>query len=188
MKSWLASKRATRSGFIGIGIATGSLIANPSAISAPASDLIDEILFLPGTFQYAIDARSAVVSAPVKGSFQVNLESNAFIVHGFDGEVATLEAFVENEEVVLRGRNSDDSFQAIEFQSLYESVSGSLSSEDDGPYLRASSSRRIFLSPELARAVADGKKPPQREYHGLAWTNPRTRESKVVSLWAKGPL
>jgi hypothetical protein len=177
----MESKRLTRRMFIRRGgavasaVAVGLVVDSSSAAGGPDSDLT------VGRFVRAQGPRAAVISDLGGNSVPVSLDSAAFVVHGADGVVDTIAAFLPGEEVVVRGARSAAGVAALEFQSVYTAVVGTVSPDRDGGVI-ATSSGQVRVPPRVVQRHAPSGLRAGEACEATIWTNPETGEATALDL------
>ena len=175
----MSSKRFTRRRLVKTGIAAtvaaGVSLEGARGVAAePQSDLS------VGHFVRNTGPRSGVVKLVRGGVVTVALDRGAFIAHGTDGVVDSLETFVPGEEVAVRGAVVGQDIAATEVQSVYTSVSGTLGEEQAGHVLRTSSG-----TVHVPDTVLQAAQPPAgtgSSCRATIWTHPGTGEATAVDL------
>jgi hypothetical protein len=172
--------RLTRRRFIvaasvaGVGVAGTGVV---DALSAADSGLI------VGRFVRARGSRAAVLSIDSGESVSVTLDSGAFVVHGADGIVESLSAFVPGELVAVRGDRTRDEVAAVEFQSVYTEASGVYSSDEAGGWVVTPSGQRVRIPQDVVQRDAPGGIEPGETRASTIWTHPVTAEATAVEIW-----
>jgi hypothetical protein len=176
----MAVTRFTRRRFVKTGI-VATLAAGVSleagakdAVAGPESDLV------VGHFVLAREARVGIVKLINGESAEVRLDSSAFVAHGTDGIVDTLERFVPGEEVAVRGMNVAGVITATELQSVYTSVAGTMNGLPDGRSL-STSSGRVHVPEDVFQAAGPAVRTGS-QCTATIWTNPATGEATAVDL------
>jgi len=180
MSSWLARHLTTRRGLIDAGVGAASFAS--SASFASAASAATDLEFIAARFDEATGPRSAVVSPPVEPPISIALEPSARISHGTEGKVDSLDYFVPDEQVVVRGTRTAAGFTAMDLHSLYRSVTGKLGADATTYWLNLPSGRRAAISDQVSQRFLQGDVRPGRTYKALIWTDPRTGRASAVSL------
>jgi hypothetical protein len=182
----MKSHRLTRRSFVVGGVASAAAVAvgfEPALKTAAATADADLIV---GRFGGAHGPRSATVSVAGGRSVPVTLDAAAFVMHGADGVVESVNAFVPDERVVVVGAAAERGFVAAEFQSVYTGVSGTVAVDDGGHVLLAPSGLRVRIPDEVAQRDAPAGLRRGSNYFATIWTDPITGEATAVDLSVKG--
>jgi len=178
----MAEGEITRRSLVAGGFASvvATRFAFDSTSSAGAAGVDGDILV--GWFARADGARSAVVAVPRRGQTAVTLDPDAFVTHGTEGVVDSLERFVPGEEVVVRGVTSGREVAAFEFQSVYTSATGTIVEGEDSLFLVAVSGQRVHVPVEVVQRRAPSGIRTGVTYFATIWTDPRTGEATALDL------
>jgi hypothetical protein len=165
-----------RAGVVASAVTVGLALEPAQGSAALADDL------LVGQFVEAQGSRAAVISDLNGDSVLVTLDPSAYVMHGADGVVDGMDAFVSGEEVVVvRGERSEQGIAVAEFQSVYTSVDGTIVADDGGIVLVTSSGRvRVpeeVVSRRMPAGIEDGV-----QCVATIWTNPRTGEATALEV------
>lgn len=134
-----------------------------------------------GRFVRADGPRSAVVELSDGGSVNVKVDTGAFVAHGADGVVDDLRFFVRSEPIVMRGARSPDGIAAMEFQSVYSSVQGTLASAG-ADYGLDTPRGRVRVPKAVVRRDAPAGVALGAACTATIWTNPVSGESVALDL------
>ncbi len=108
------------------------------------------------------------------------------MAHGTDGIVDGLTAFVPGEEVVVRGEASGRGIAAVELQSVYTSVAGTVAADGAAYVLVTPSELRVRVPREVVQRDVPSGVRSGMAYSATIWTNPRTGEATALDLSAEG--
>jgi hypothetical protein len=174
------SSKSTRRRFVLAGAASvvGVGVARTAVDAASAS----ESGFIVGRFLRAEGSRAAVVSTDGGDSVSVTLDSTAFVAHGVDGIVDTLAAFVPGERVAVRGDRTGSDVAAIEFQSVYTTVSGVYARDEAGDWIVTDSGQRVRIPQDVLQRDAPGGIAPGETFKPTIWTDPATGEAIAAEI------
>jgi len=183
----MASRKLTRRALFGTGVvsavAVGAALDESSSAAQPASDST----LHAAKFIKASGARSAVVQlVDTAETVKVEIDSTAFLSHGADGVVGDVSSFVSGEEVAVRGMKSATGIVASEFQSVYQSASGAVSSDRSDYVLMTASGQRVQVPQEVVREglgqrIHSGIR-QGATYSATIWTDPGTGSATAVVL------
>jgi hypothetical protein len=126
-------------------------------------------------------ARSGVVSLVDEGPIDVTLDPEAYVVHGADGIVDSLRTFVPGEEVAVRGPRAGGRIVALEFQSVYTAVTGTLEGTRADRSLDTPSGA-IRVPAAVARRDVPAETLSGSMWDATIWVHPGTREAVAVGL------
>jgi hypothetical protein len=177
----MQARKLTRGRFLRRGAASAAVVGVGfgAAPSAGAATPDNEIII--GDFVKARDKRTAVVSDDSGKQFLVQLDSPAFVAHGVDGVVDTVEAFVSGERVMARGTRSSRGMVAIEFQSVYTSATGELVTANGGLSLRTPTGA-VRVPAEIATRDKVAVDASAKRWDATVWTHPATGDMIAVEL------
>lgn len=174
----------TRRSFVATGV--GSAVAIGAALDAAAKAAAagPEGDVVVGRFVRVQGERTAVLSVVEGRTVPVTLDPTAFVVHGTDGLVDNLTAFVPGEQVVVRGSRWQKQIAAVEFQSLYRDENGILEADGADYVLVTSDDRRVrvpqaVVRDRLASVQLGGT------YSSTIWVHPATGEATALTLDAE---
>lgn len=177
----MGSHRLTRRALVKGAAASTVGVAATLGTAGQASAGTDDSTTAAGYFVRATGARSGVVSLVGEGPIDVTLDPEAFVVHGADGVVRSLTTFVPGEEVAVRGPRTGGGIVALEFQSVYTAVIGTLAGTGADRSLNTPSGRVRVPAAVASRDVpADARS--GSTWHATVWVHPVTSETSVVGL------
>jgi hypothetical protein len=178
----MSTRKLTRKALVRQGAASAVVLAasfNATGANAAAADGSA----VAGRFVSARDERSAIVSFDAEGSVLVTLDADAFVTHGFDGVVESLKAFVPGEEVAVRGGRSEAGIAAVEFQSVYTRVTGSIATEGNG-WSIDSPTGRVRVPQDVAQRDVPAQVRSGATWSATVWVHPVSGEATAVGLSA----
>ena len=129
--------------------------------------------------------RSATVTIASGRSIAVTLDPAAFVMQGTAGVVGSMATFVPGEEVVVRGEASDGGIRAVELQSLYTRVTGTVADDGDGKILVTASGTRVRIPKEVVQREMPSGLRNGSAYSATVWTHPSTGDATAVDLGAE---
>jgi hypothetical protein len=135
-----------------------------------------------GRFVEAGGPRSGTMTIASGRSIAVTLDPAAFVMHGTEGVVHSMATFVPGEEVVVRGEASDGGIRAVELQSLYTRVTGTVADDGDGKILVTRSGTRVRIPKEVAQRKMPSGLRNGSAYSATVWTHPSTGKATAVDL------
>lgn len=151
-------------------------VSGMGPVSAPDSGNI------VGHFLRAQGSRTAVVSIGAGESVSVTLDDRAFVVHGADGIVDSLDVFVPGEQVAVRGERAGNEVAAVEFQSVYTIVSGVYARDGGGHWVIPAIGQRVRIPPSVLQRDAPRGIEPGEALTPTTWTHPTTGEATAVQI------
>lgn len=183
----MSSRRLTRRGFVVAGAASAAVAAASAAGDGVARGGVDDASaggnsLIVARFVRAEGPRLGVVSIDSGEPVSVKLDSGAFVAHGADGGVAALTAFVPGEPVVIRGDIVSGEVAAVEFQSVYTSVSGTYQSDAVGHWLVTPSKQRVRVPERVLRRDVPAGIARGEARTAMIWTHPVTGEATAVQI------
>ncbi len=175
------SHRVTRRRFVG-GAVASTIAAGIALDTGAASGAIggDGDLVV-GRFVGARGPRSGIVSLAGGQNVPVTLDSQAFVAHGADGVVDSLGRFVPGEQVVVRGARTEREIVAVELQSVYTSVTGTITPDGAAYAMRTASGRVRVPRNVVERDVPAGIRGGET-VAATIWTHPVTGAATAVDV------
>ena len=177
----MGSRRLTRRALVQGAAASTVGVAATLGTAGQASAGTDDPATLAGYFVRATGARSGVVSLVGEGPIDVTLDPEAFVAHGAEGVVRNLTTFVPGEEVAVRGSRAGGGIVALEFQSVYTAVVGTLAGTGADRSLHTPSGP-VRLPAAVARRDVPADAQSGSTWHASVWVHPVTSEATVVGL------
>jgi hypothetical protein len=176
----MSSHRLTRRRFIVAGAASAAGVGAAGAGFAAETASGDDIVV--GRFVRPKGPRAGVVSIERGDTVSVSLDSGAFVAHGADGVVDDLRSFVPGEQVVVRGARAGGAIAAVEFQSVYTSVTGTFASDEAGHWLVTSSGERVHVPENVLQRHAPAGIARGQVHKATIWTDPATGAATAVDV------
>lgn len=178
----MESHRHTRRAFVVRGVA--ATVAAGVALDAvsKAGAAGGERDLVVGHFMSADGRRSALVKVLGGRPVSVTLDPEAFVAHGTDGIVDSLSKFVPGEEVVIRGATSEIGILAVAFQSVYTSVTGTVTADRAAYVLATPSGQRVHVPQKVVQLHAPSGIRQGETCSATIWTHPATGEATALEL------
>lgn len=176
------SHRLSRRTFVARGVASAMAagVALEAVSKAGAAGQTDDLIV--GRFASAHGARQGVVSIAGGRSVPVMLDSGAFVAHGAEGIVDGLTAFVPGEQVMVRGVTSEWGVTAVELQSVYRRVTGTVTVDGAAYVLATPFGQRVRVPKQVAQLHVPAGVRSGATYSASIWSDPATGEATAVDL------
>jgi hypothetical protein len=176
-------RRLSRRRFVHLGISAAAAAAvfdrAPTASAAPPSG--EHVV--AGHFITAEAPHIAVISlVDSPRNMRVTLDTTAFVAHGADGVVDSLDLFVPGEEIVASGDLFADGLLALDFQSIYTATTGIIERNGQGYVLVTASGQHIDVPQRVAHLHVPSGIRIGAAYGATVWTHPKTGEATALEI------